>query len=262
MHSNRIKQKNASWEDHNKHKHLGSGQIEITEVKPPVPVPPSPTMTSLKLGQLSGVSCPGKAFKKKNTNRATLSTGRHGSINAWIRLWTEKDTTGCKLIQGQENNIWRFLRFEVRENQVQDKWQPPNHTRQPQNWRTIRVAYERNGKKKKKNSITIAISAHHKTEIQAQSSYCLQSCRVDNIRTDYNGSKHMRYKQNCCPLITTSDSIKPADQQTSVKTYTRKLKNSRGDNQRATSYYYHQQNSIVSVISTLQKPVKEAEAEN
>jgi hypothetical protein len=117
-------------------------------------------------------------------------------------------------------------------------------------------------KKKKKNSITIAISAHHKTEIQAQSSYCLQGCRVDNIRTDYNGSKHMRYKQNCCPLITTSDSIKPADQQTSVKTYSRKQKNSRGDNQRATSYYYHHQNSIVSVISTLQKPVQEAEAEN
>jgi hypothetical protein len=90
MHSNSTKQKNASWEDRNQHKHLGSAQIEITEVKPPVPVPPSPTMTSLKLGQLSGVSCPGKAFKKKNTNRAMvtqiLCTGRHGSINARIRL--------------------------------------------------------------------------------------------------------------------------------------------------------------------------------
>jgi hypothetical protein len=64
------------------------------------------------------------------------------------------------------------------------------------------------------------------------------------------------------PADNKSDSIKPADQQTSVKTYSRKQKNSRGNNQRATSYYYHQQNSIVSVISTLQKPVKEAEAEN
>jgi hypothetical protein len=30
-----------------------------------IPVPPSPTMTSLKLGQLSGVTCPGKAFREK-----------------------------------------------------------------------------------------------------------------------------------------------------------------------------------------------------
>jgi hypothetical protein len=61
----------------------------------------------------------------------------------------------------------------------------------------------------------------------------------------------VRYKQNCCPLTTASDSIKPADQQTSVKNIPENKKNSRGDNQRATSYYYHPQNSIVSVISTL-----------
>ncbi len=39
-----------------------------------IPVPPSPTMTSLKLGQLSGVCCPGKAFTPQHNNFNPPST--------------------------------------------------------------------------------------------------------------------------------------------------------------------------------------------
>jgi hypothetical protein len=58
-----------------------------------LPVPPSPTMTSLKLGQLSGVCCPGKAFQNKMTTWWSWSvTLPQATRNAQKTTWISKLT--------------------------------------------------------------------------------------------------------------------------------------------------------------------------